>query len=262
MSRASVRVSPSQSGIPMVNRLLDRQVSLVEYLASAAALFGDEVDVPADPALQGIDRGVLRLQARFACNKRIEKIIAVFPRTLEILGADQRLILREFVEASRPTNKGTLANAREFHEFLSARWRCEPPKPAYLPDVAACERAMAEVRNVVEDHERPAKKGKSDGPKRGIRRRRSVVPLRCAHDIRSIFDAGSGEVVPPKRDTSLVVTLPAGFRDVRIVEVAPVVVEMLTLLDDWADPSTLDAFGDRENLVRHLAAQEFIEVRA
>ena len=121
---------------------------------------------------------------------------------------------------------------------------------------------MVEVRNVVEEHERPARKGKSGGPKRSIRRRRSVVPLRCAHDIRSIFDAGSGKAVPPKRDTSLVVTLPAGFHDVRIVEVAPVVVDALTLLDDWAYSSTLDAFGDRENLVSHLAAHEFIEVRS
>ena len=246
----------------MANRLLDRQTSLLEYLSSAAAIFGDQADAPVDPALQGLDRGALRLVARFACNKRIERIIAVLPRTFEILGAEQRLTLREFVEASRPTTKSILANAREFHEFLSVRWRCEPPEPAYLPDVAACELAMAEVGNVVEDHETPAKKNKSDGPKRGIRRRRSVVPLRCAHDIRSIFDAGSGEAVPPKRDTSLVVTLPAGFRDVRIVEVAPVVVDMLTLLDDWTDPSTLDAFGDRENLVSHLAAHELIEVRA
>ena len=246
----------------MANRLLDRQTSLLEYLSSTAAIFGDQADALVDPALQGIDQAVLRLVARFACNKRIERIIAVFPRAFEILGAEQRLILREFVEVSRPTNKSTLANAREFHEFLSIRWQCEPPKPAYLPDVAACELAIAEVRNVVEDHETPAKKGKSDGPERGIRHRRSVVPLRCAYDIRSIFDAGPGEAVPPKRDTPLVVTLPAGFRDVRIVEVAPVVVDALTLLDDWVDPSTLDAFGDRKNLVSHLAAHGLIEVRA
>jgi hypothetical protein len=244
----------------MNNRLFDRQSSLLEHLSSTTVIFGDQANAPIDPALRGIDRGVLRLQARFACNKRIEKIIAVFPRTLEILGADQRLILREFVAASRPTNKSTLANAREFHEFFSARWRCEPSKSAYLPDVAACELAMAEVRNV-EDYERPSKKGKSDEPKRSIRRRRSVFPLRCAHDIRSIFDAGPGEFVPPKRDTSLVVTLSAGFRDLRIVEVAPVVVDALMLLDDWANPSTLDAFGDRKNLVSHLAAQEHIEVQ-
>jgi hypothetical protein len=245
----------------MSNRLLDRQISLLEYLSSAAAIFGDRPNAPVDPALQGIDPGLLRLQARFACNKRLEKIIGVFPRTFEILGANQRLILREFVEASPPTNKSTLANAREFREFLSVRWQCEPPKPAYLPDVVACELAMAEACNVAEDHER-SKKEKSDGSKRSIRRRRGVVPLRCAHDVRSIFDAASGQIVPPKRDTSLVVTLPADCREIEILEVAPVIVKVLTLLDDWADPSTLDALGDRESLVNHLAAHDLIEVRA
>jgi hypothetical protein len=246
----------------MANRLLDQQTSLLEYLSSAAAIFGDQADAPVDPALQGIDRGVLRLVARFACNKRIERIIAVFPRTFEIIGAVQRLILRQFVEVSRPATKSTLANAREFHEFLSVYWQCEPPQPAYLPDVAACELAMAEVRDVVEDHEGPATKGSSDGPKRGIRHRRSVVPLRCAYDIRPIFDAAPRQAVPPKRDTSFVVTLAADFRDVRIVEVAPVLVDALALLNDWVDPSTLDTLGDRENLISHLAAHELIELRA
>jgi hypothetical protein len=246
----------------MASRLLDRQVRLVEHLSSAAALFGDEADAPVDPALQGLDRRLLRLEARFACNRRLGKIAAAFPRTFEILGADQKLILREFVEVSRPTAASTLANARQFCEFLSAHWRREPPKPAYLPDVAACELAMAEVRDVVEDHEGPATKGSSDGPKRGIRHRRSVVPLRCAYDIRPIFDAAPRQAVPPKRDTSFVVTLAADFRDVRIVEVAPVLVDALALLNDWVDPSTLDTLGDRENLISHLAAHELIELRA
>ena len=99
----------------MTNSLLDRQTSLLEYLSSTAVIFGDQADAPVDAALQGIDRGVLRLLARFACNKRIERIIAVFPRTFEIVGAEQRSILREFVEISRLTNKSTLANVREFH---------------------------------------------------------------------------------------------------------------------------------------------------
>jgi hypothetical protein len=246
----------------MSDRLLDRQASLLDYLSSAAVIFGDQADAPVDPALHGLDRGVLRLQARFACNKRIERIIAIFPRTFEILGADQKPILREFITVSRPTQKSPLANAREFHEFLSARWQGEPPKPAHLPEVAACELAMAEVRDVVDDRDSPATDGNSDGPKRAIRRLRSVRPLRCAHDIRPIFDAGSGAVVPARRDTSLVVTFPAAARDVRIVEVAPVVADALTLLNDWVDPGVLDALGDREGLFNQLAAHEFIAMRA
>ena len=203
---------------------------------------------------------MLRLQARFICNKRLEKIIAVFPRTFEILGADQRLILREFVAISRPTKTSTLANATEFHEFLSARWEYEAPNPAHLADVAACELAMIVVRDVIEDRGEPAKKDKNEASKRAIRCRSGVVPLRCAYDVRSVFDAGSGQVVPPKRDTSLVVTLLSGFRDVGIVEVDPVVVAALTLLDNWTDPSMLDDFGD-DNLVSHLAVHGLIDVQ-
>jgi hypothetical protein len=246
----------------MAGRLLDRQVSLLEYLTGAVALFGDQADAPVDPALQGIDRGLLRLEARFACNRRLEKIVAAFPRVFEILGADRRRILREFVEVSRPTAASTLANARQFYEFVSAHWRREPPKPAYLPDVAACEIAMVEVRNMAQDHEQLLNKGESDGQKRNIRRRRGVIALRCAHDIRSVFEGASEEVIPPKRDTTFVVTLPAASREVRILEVAPVAFDLLALLDDWVDPRTLGAIDELANLVSYLAAHELIEIRA
>jgi hypothetical protein len=245
----------------MASVLLDRQRRLLEYLSSHEAIFGNHANVPIDPALQGIHQGVLRLQARFACNKRLEKIITAFPRTFEILGAERSSTLREFVAASPPTSKRSLANAREFHAFLSGRWRCSPSEPAYLPDVTACELAMAEVRNVVEDRENQEKKDRGDERKQGIRRRQSVVPLRCAYDIRSIFDAGPGEAVPPQRNTTLVVTLSRGSSNVGIVETDPIVVHILTLLDDWADPCVLDAFGDAKNLFNQLVAHEFIETR-
>jgi hypothetical protein len=249
----------------MAKRLLDRQASLLDYLSSATAMFGARTDAPADPALRGFDPGVLRLQARFICNKRIEKVITVFPRTLQILGAAERSILREFVEASRSTRKSTLANAREFHEFLSRRWQRSRPRPAYLPDVAACELAMAAARDVTEDHEGPAtdaKNVKNAGPTRSIRRRRNVAALRCAYDVRAIFDAGAGDRAPRKRTIALVVTVPAGLREVRIVEATSRLVEALSRLDDWADPRALDALGDRERLIAELAAGDFIEMRA
>ena len=71
--------------------------------------------------------GLLRLEARFCCNKRLKKIIAAFPRTFDILAVDQRLILREFAEANPQTDVSSLENARQFYEFLLARWRREPP---------------------------------------------------------------------------------------------------------------------------------------
>jgi hypothetical protein len=246
----------------MINRLLDRQASLLEYLASPAVLLGDEVNVPVDLALQGIDGGLLRLEARFCCNRRIKKIIAAFPRTFAILGADQKLILRAFVETSRQTDISSLANAQQFYEFSLAYWRRVPPKVPYLQDVAACEFSMVKACSMAEDSENSLKTDQSDGPKPGIRRCRTVVPLRCTHDIRSIFDAGLGEVVPPKRDTSLVVTLPARSCNAEILEVAPVVFDLLVQLNDWADLTTLSAIDDLQNLLSRLTAQDLIELRA
>src|SRR5262245_6091105 len=97
MFRAFVRDLPIHLGLAMVDRLLDRQIRLIKYLTSDATLFGDEINVPADPDFRGFDRGLLRLEARFCRSKRIEKVTAVFPRTLEILGSDRWLILNRLV---------------------------------------------------------------------------------------------------------------------------------------------------------------------
>jgi hypothetical protein len=57
------------------------------------------------------------------------------------------------------------------------------------------------------------------------------------------------------------VTLPIGGREVRIIEVAPFVAEVLSLLDNWTDPSVLDDLGRRDDLIDQLAAQSLIEIR-
>jgi hypothetical protein len=70
----------------MAKRLLDRQASLLEYLTSRAAIFGDKDDACPARGLHGIDRSLLRLEARLSHEKRMEKIVAVFRRTFGILG--------------------------------------------------------------------------------------------------------------------------------------------------------------------------------
>ena len=122
----------------MTKRLMDRQISLLDYLTSGAAIFGDKRRAALDPALQGLDVGLLRLEARFSYEKRMEKNVGVFPNTFEFLGHDQTAIVREFVRTCPPADIGHLSNARQFHDFLSARWRCRRARPAYLPDVAIC----------------------------------------------------------------------------------------------------------------------------
>ncbi|MBV9627547.1 MAG: hypothetical protein JO230_05550, partial [Xanthobacteraceae bacterium] len=58
----------------MAARLLDRQHSLLAYLTSGEAIFGDQHQKPAEPSLRGIDPGLLHLEARFSHEKRMEKI--------------------------------------------------------------------------------------------------------------------------------------------------------------------------------------------
>jgi hypothetical protein len=165
-----------------------------------------------------------------------------------------------FVETYPPTNMGRLVSGRQFYEFLLAQWRREPPELAYLPDIAACELAIAEACNMAEDHEAPAKKSNGSEPRRGIRRHHRVVLLYCAYDIRSIFEAGLEEADPPKRDTWLAL-IQAGSDDLRVFEVLPVVFDLLAALDDWADPRMLGVVSGLETLVGELSARGLIEVQ-
>src|SRR5882724_9124668 len=130
----------------MARRLFDRQVSLLDYLTSGTAIFGDKSDTSLDRFLEGFDRDMLRLEACFSYRKRMEKILAAFPKTFELLGSRQDSIVREFVETCPPVDISRLVNARQFHDFLFAGWQRERPQPPYLRDVAACELACAEVR--------------------------------------------------------------------------------------------------------------------
>src|SRR5712692_10534110 len=122
--RASARgLRTPDRGRPMANRLLDLQVSLLEYLTSGTAIFGDNGDTSLDQSLRGMDREMLRLEALFSYRKRMEKIVAIFPKTFELLGSDQAPLVREFVETRPPVDISRLVNARQFHDFLSAHWR-------------------------------------------------------------------------------------------------------------------------------------------
>src|SRR5205807_4206795 len=94
--------------------------------------------------LEGIDPRLLRLEAGFSHEKRMAKIAAVFPRTLDVLGNDRDATLRAFVEACPPADISRIANARQFHDFLLARCRAGA-RPRYLRDVATCELACAQL---------------------------------------------------------------------------------------------------------------------
>jgi hypothetical protein len=243
----------------MTMRLLDRQARLLEYLTGSGAIFGDEKDALPDHALRGIDPRMLHLEARFSHEKRMEKIIAVFPETFRLLGADRVAIVREFVEAWPPTDISRIENAGQFYDFLCARWRRQPSEPPYLRDVAACEFACAKVR--VGAAVRASKPAKGEHvPQGGIRRRPDVALLRCVYDIRPIFEAGSGEAAPVERDTPLAIATPPDAVHPQVFELLPLVYDVLAILDDWTDRSALGATPEVDELVRDLAEHGLVEV--
>src|SRR6476660_3008179 len=170
----------------MTKRLLYQQVSLLNHLTSSDTIFGDARGVSRDMTLEGIDPALLRLEARFSHDKRIEKIIAVFPRTFEILGDNRTEVVREFAAACPPTSISRLDNARQFHDFLCDHWRRELPRLPHQPDVATFELVCARLR--ADDGDGPPDR---NGTGRGIRRAPDVALLRCAYDIRPIFEDGS-----------------------------------------------------------------------
>jgi hypothetical protein len=234
--------------------LLDRQNSLLAYLTSRGAVLGESSGVSCDNMLGPIDPGLLRLEARFSFEKRMAKIAAILPRTFHIVGGIDSATVADFVDACPPCSLASLDNAHQFHDFLVAKWRRESPAPPYLPDVAACELACAEVRigahstlPRISDTARPG----------SIRRTAGTVLRRCAYDVRALFE-GEQTVNPPRRETLLVIV---NVEDRTVVaEITPAVFDILSLLDDFTDPLTIEAFPQSAEIIAALDANGFIEV--
>jgi hypothetical protein len=244
----------------MASRLLDRQVSLLGYLTSGAAIFGNERDRPLNPALRGIDRGLLRLEARFSHQKRMEKVAGAFPKTFALLGRHHASITRQFAETCPPADISRLANARQFHDFLSARWCRKAPKPPYLRDVAACEMACATVRAELDSEKADEKQTDNRALRRGLRRHPGAVLLRCGYDIRPIFEHDSMRAAPAERETPLAIVGSVDSGEPCIFELAPVVFDLLAALDEWTDPSAFGATLELDDLIHHLSAHGLIEI--
>lgn len=235
----------------MAKRLLDRQVELLEYLTSSAAIFagGDA----GSSAPSGFDPELLRLEARFSHDKRLEKVRAVFDRTFVILGASLGELTREFAEACPPTSPLRRHNARQFHVFLSERWQRVPAEPAYLPDVAAVELARFEAS---------AAARRAAAPKFGVRRAVGVRLLRCAFDVRPVFEAEHPAVIPAARETRLAIVMQPGLPSPLVLELLPVVFDLLAALDAPVDPACLGPPGTVAPLFAELFRVGLIEGQA
>jgi hypothetical protein len=247
----------------MTNRLLDQQISLLEFLTSSASVFDGGTAAPHDHALHGIDGRLLHLEARLSHEKRMEKITAILPRTFEILGSDKAAIVREFIEAYPPVNISYIENARQFYEFLAARLGRLPAGPPYLGDVMACEFAFARAVVEADGHGLPSTDAGVLSAHAGIRRGRGVILLRCVYDIRALFEEGLGTTTPAARDTPLAIACPQDSDQPIVVEMLPLVFDLLDSLDEWTDPTTsgLDETPELRQLVRELAERGLLEVR-
>ncbi len=244
----------------MANRLLDRQVSLLEYLTSGAAIFGDKSSAPAPRPLRGFDSSLLQMEARFSYDKRMKKIAGIFPKTFAILGDNRDAVLQAFVETCPPVDISRIVNGRQFHDFLVKRWQREPPQPSYLPDVAACELACGSVRAGLEERQADASDHEEDAPRGSFRRHSGLVLLRCAYNVRTIFEDGM-DAVPAERDTPLAVAMPLNAGEPRVFELMPVVFDVLVTLDEWTDPAVFGDTAEAKELIADLIEHRLVEVR-
>jgi len=242
----------------MAKPLLERQVSLVEHMTSGTAIFGGGGG--SAPDLEGIDRALLRVEARFSYAKRMGKITAVLPRTFELLGSADAHV-RAFAESCPPTTLSRLENACQFHRFLVSCWKYEAPDPPYIGDVAALEIACAKV-DADPEHDSSDRATGADQARRGhIRRCPNVILLPCTYDVQPIFEPGSEKAAPAKRDTPLVVAMPPGAEGPQVFQVVPAIFDLLAALNDWTNPQGLDIEPDFAKLVADLAARGLVEVR-
>ncbi len=241
----------------MSTRLLHLQTSLLEYLTSADAIYGDRPVSTAGDNLHGVNIGRLRLEARFSFDKRLAKISSVFPRTFEIFRGDWAPVLREFVDAQPPVDISRLRNAQQFFDFLSKRSENAQMAPPWLLDVAACELAFAQVRAYTEVE----KSAIADFVPGAVRCRPGAALLRCTYDVRSVFEGRAGDGVAVKRETLLVVFIPPHVDRMQICDVGHEVFDLLAACRRWTDPATLGIERGLDELVSDLASRGLLELR-
>jgi hypothetical protein len=241
----------------MPDQLLERQARLVEHLTSGAGIFSTARGLSNDPALHGLDLGLLHLEARFSYEKRMQKIEWVLTRTLELLGDRRAALTRAFVDACPPTGISWLQNARQFHDFLKSHWLREAPTPAFLPDVAAYEIAYATVR-AGETALPPLSEASIDASPGAIRRHPGAALLRCAHDIRSLLEGRDG--APERREMRLAVTMLPGTDAPQVSELSADLYELVEMLDAFVDRAIFEDTPEAEKLIQSLATGGLIEV--
>jgi hypothetical protein len=110
-----------------------------------------------------------------------------------LLASSSDAFTRAFVDSGPPTTLSRLENACQFYRFLLSCWKREGPDPLYICDVAAFEIACAKVDA---DLQHDPSNG-TTGTLHSVSSRRcpNVMLLRCAYDVRPIFEPGLAKAV-------------------------------------------------------------------
>ena len=197
---------------------------------------------PIDPALQGIDRGMLHLEARFSHEKRMEKIAGGFSRDASICWApawtascaDSSTPARRWISAGSRTRASSTISCRRAGD-------ASHPRRAYLPDVAACELACAHVRVAPQMHRRHRRQQPVDT---AARRHSPQARCRAAALPPTISGRSSrtaaGHGARSKRETTAGRHFASSNGDQpQIFELAPAIFDLLTALERWVDIASL-----------------------
>ena len=238
-----------------MSTLLQRQADLLRHLTSADVIYGDAAE--RDVALPGLDLAMLRLEAVFSHEKRIEKVTAVYPRTLKLLGDRRAAIIRAFTTACPPAGISRLDNAVQFLEFLVSLWEHEPPEPEHLRDVAACECACARARV---GESAPARASVPDETP-AVRRHPQALLERCRHDVRPIFEGADVAAPVACREIRLAIAVPIGAEHPQVFELPAAVFDLVEALTDWTARRAFGAAPEMDALFDALARHGVVEAR-
>lgn len=178
--------------------LFERQRALLAFLTTPRA-------APDNPVLSGFDEDRLRLMRELSVGKRLEKVRACFPVTLDQLDGPSEALWTDFLVECPPYDIGHAENARQFHDFLVRRWERMPPRRDYVRDVARIELGTTLARRAIGDS---AARSRSN-PGTTIRCSGGVQFVQCSHDVRPLFEREAAVTVPVRRDVRLVIVPPA-----------------------------------------------------
>lgn len=165
------------------------------------------------------------------------------------------MIVREFAEACPSVNIKRLENASQFREFLVLRWKSQPPSLPYLPDVAACEVACAQVRASLDSSSLVARRTSPSG-RTEIRRKPGIALLHTRYDIRPIFEESLSHSLLMERKVPVAITVRVD--QPKIFELRTEIFDLLSALDDWA---AVEESPDIADLVAQLEEARLLETR-